>query len=91
MSRITRRQFVRRTSLLTAATVLAGCSDGSDNFSGNPVNAVVIGTGFAGSVAALRLGEAGIRTTVLERGQQWPTEGEDVFPGLSIGDRRASA
>lgn len=91
MSKITRRQFIHRTSLLTAATVItAGCSDGSDNISGGPANAVVIGTGFAGSVAALRLGQAGIVTTVLERGQQWPTEGENVFPGLNIGDRRAN-
>jgi cholesterol oxidase len=90
MFKITRRQFIHRTSLLTAATVIAaGCSDGSDSFSGSPVNAVVIGTGFAGSVAALRLGQAGIATTVLERGMQWPTEGENVFPGLNIGDRRA--
>lgn len=90
MSRITRRQFIHRTSLLTAATVIAaGCSDGSDNVNTSPVNAVVIGTGFAGSVAALRLGQAGIATTVLERGQQWPTVGDNVFPGLNIGDRRA--
>jgi cholesterol oxidase len=91
MSKITRRQFIHRTSLLTAATVItAGCSDGSDKTSGGPANAVVIGTGFAGSVAALRLGQAGIATTVLERGQQWPTEGENVFPGINIGDRRAN-
>ena len=90
MPRITRRQFIRRSSLLTAATVItAGCSDGGDNFSLSTTHAVVIGTGFAGSVAALRLGQGGIRTTVLERGQQWPTEGANVFPGLNIADRRA--
>ena len=33
--------------------------------------AIVIGTGFGGAVAALRLGEAGIRTLVLERGRRW--------------------
>lgn len=42
--------------------------------------AIVIGTGFAGAVAALRLGEAGIRTIVLERGRRWdiadPTRNE---------------
>ncbi len=89
MSRITRRQFIHRTSLLTAATVIAGCSNGNDNGSNSTAHAVVIGSGFAGSVAALRLAQAGIATTVLERGQQWPTEGENVFPGLNIGDRRA--
>jgi cholesterol oxidase len=90
MPHFTRRQFILRSSVLTAATVLsAGCSNGNDRGSGSGPHAVVIGSGFAGSVAALRLGQAGITTTVLERGQQWPTEGENVFPGLNIGDRRA--
>lgn len=35
---------------------------------------VVVGSGFGGSVAALRLAEAQIPTTVLERGQDWPTD-----------------
>jgi cholesterol oxidase len=90
MSRITRRQFIHRTSLLTAATVLAGCSNGNDNGDGSTARAIVIGSGFAGSVAALRLGQAGIVTTVLERGQQWPTEGDNVFPGTVSPDRRTS-
>jgi cholesterol oxidase len=34
--------------------------------------AIVIGSGFGGSVAALRLGLAGIDTLVVERGQEWP-------------------
>jgi cholesterol oxidase len=33
--------------------------------------AIVIGSGFGGAVAALRLGQAGIRTLVLERGQHY--------------------
>jgi cholesterol oxidase len=35
--------------------------------------AVVIGTGFGGAVTACRLAEAGVPTTVLERGSRWPT------------------
>jgi cholesterol oxidase len=50
---------------------------------------VVIGSGFAGSVAALRLGQAGIRTTVLERGQEWTLQGPDTFP-TAAGDRRTT-
>ncbi|GAA1481922.1 GMC oxidoreductase [Gordonia sinesedis] len=34
--------------------------------------AIVIGSGFGGAVSALRLAEAGIQTTVLERGSRWP-------------------
>ncbi len=36
--------------------------------------AIVIGTGFGGAVAALRLGQAGVRTTMLERGLPWPRD-----------------
>jgi len=41
--------------------------------------AVVIGSGYGGAVAALRLGQAGIHTVVLERGESWPIK-EDVKP-----------
>lgn len=34
---------------------------------------IVIGTGFGGSVSALRLAQAGIPVTILERGFDWPT------------------
>jgi len=33
--------------------------------------AIVIGSGFGGAIAALRLGQAGISTVVLERGRRW--------------------
>jgi len=36
--------------------------------------AIVVGSGFGGAVAALRLGEAGVRTLVLERGNRWPVD-----------------
>lgn len=36
--------------------------------------AIVIGSGFGGAVSALRLAQAGIQTTVLERGSRWPTD-----------------
>ncbi|MER7106971.1 GMC oxidoreductase [Streptomyces sp. NPDC000229] len=34
--------------------------------------ALVIGSGFGGAVAALRLGRAGVDTLVVERGREWP-------------------
>jgi cholesterol oxidase len=54
------------------------------------VPAVVIGSGFGGSVAALRLGEAGIDTVVLERGRRWPirTDG-NTFATFEQPDGRA--
>ncbi|KDN83839.1 GMC oxidoreductase [Kitasatospora cheerisanensis] len=42
--------------------------------------AIVIGSGFGGAVAALRLGEAGVSTLVLERGRHWEYSAtEQVF------------
>ncbi|WP_171018554.1 GMC oxidoreductase [Rhodococcus sp. Q] len=53
--------------------------------------AIVIGTGFGGAVAALRLGEAGIATTVFERGRHWPIRPDgDTFATLLRPDGRAA-
>jgi cholesterol oxidase len=42
-------------------------------------HAIVVGSGFGGAVAALRLGRAGVDTLVLERGRHWP-----VAPAVPI-------
>ena len=90
MSRYSRRRFLRQASTLAAAgALLPACSDSSDR-APTPGNAVVIGSGFAGSVAALRLAQAGIPTTVLERGQEWTVQGNDTFPSTTGLDHRAT-
>lgn len=59
--------------------------------SGRPRTAIIIGSGFDGCVAALRLGRAGYRTTVLERGRRWNTDGgPDEFPRLMDPDKRVA-
>lgn len=51
--------------------------------------AIVVGSGFGGSVAALRLAEAGVQTCVIERGLQWERPGVRMpFPSMAGGDRR---
>lgn len=53
--------------------------------------AIVIGSGFGGAVAALRLGRAGFRTTVLERGRRWPIRADgNTFATFDAPDRRAA-
>jgi cholesterol oxidase len=73
---INRRQFVQTTSTVAAAGLLFGNRVGA----ASSKNAIVIGSGFGGSVTALRLGQAGISTTVLERGRSWAYQGTNTFP-----------
>ncbi|MFI6929150.1 GMC oxidoreductase [Streptomyces sp. NPDC050287] len=53
--------------------------------------AIVIGSGYGAAVAALRLGQAGIRTLVLEMGRLWNTPGSDgkVFCSTAAPDQRS--
>jgi cholesterol oxidase len=55
------------------------------------VDAIVIGSGFGGSVAALRLGQAGLTTLVLERGRRWTVTPEhNTFATYDKPDGRAA-
>lgn len=51
--------------------------------------AVVVGSGFGGSVSALRLTQAGVPVTLLEQGRAWPTgPNSHTFPTLRTPDQR---
>lgn len=86
MFRFSRRRFVQQSAwlgALAAAPALAARGPLRTLRTYKP--AVVIGSGFGGAVAALRLAEAGIETTVVERGQHWPLTGPDTFPTIATG------
>ncbi|MFC3850153.1 GMC oxidoreductase [Corynebacterium hansenii] len=103
-SAITRRDFLRGATALAAGAAAApaiGRAHAAPAHSpgdaraladpSRPRTAIIIGSGFGGCVAALRLGQAGYRTTVFERGRRWNTEGgEDAFPLLMKPDRRTA-
>lgn len=50
---------------------------------------IIIGSGFGGAVSALRLGEAGIQTAILERGNRWPlSKQRKIFAHDMLADGR---
>lgn len=51
---------------------------------------VVIGTGFGGSVTALRLAQRGVDVTLIERGKRWKSGEYGTFPTMFEPDRRVS-
>ncbi|ROO82978.1 cholesterol oxidase [Actinocorallia herbida] len=59
--------------------------------SGSHVPALIIGSGYGGSVAALRLAQAGIDVHIIEMGQAWDTPGSDgkIFANTKSPDVRS--
>ncbi|TVT41025.1 GMC family oxidoreductase [Amycolatopsis rhizosphaerae] len=58
---------------------------------GDHVPVLIVGSGYGGSVAALRLTQAGIPTAVVEMGQSWTTPGSDgkIFCNMLNPDQRS--
>ncbi|WP_033293845.1 GMC oxidoreductase [Amycolatopsis jejuensis] len=91
---LNRRRFLGLAALNSAAAF------GLTSISANPARAetlpeyspaVVIGTGYGAAVTALRLGEAGVSTLMLEMGQLWNEAGPDgrIFCRMLKPDARA--
>lgn len=92
MTTISRRTLLKGSAVALAASPLlwtdrayAALSDGDH------VPALVIGSGYGGSVAALRLTQAGINTHIVEMGMSWTTPGSDgkVFCNVLSPDKRS--
>lgn len=82
---LTRRTLLAGAAAAGLATAVASRAE-ADEYS----PALVIGSGFGGAVTALRLGQAGVRTVVLERGRQWPVSAFlPVFSNEQVPDGRA--
>lgn len=89
----TRRQILGYSALTTtaAAAGLATVGPRAAAAAGAHVPAIVVGSGYGAAVSALRLGEAGVETLVLEMGRLWNEPGEDgkVFCAMTAPDERS--
>lgn len=89
MKTTTRRDFLRigAASVAAASVSKNSWAKSKSEF----IEALVIGSGFGGSIAALRLAQAGVQTVVLERGRRWPiTPAGNTFATFQSPDGRAS-
>lgn len=93
---LTRRHILGMAALQTAATLGLTRIDLRSAHAAEPdavesAPAIVIGSGYGAAVAALRLGQAGIRTLVLEMGRAWNAPGSDgkIFCSTREPDERS--
>lgn len=93
---LTRRQILGMIALQTAATagltrIGLQSAQAVEPAAVQTAPAIVVGSGYGGAVAALRLGQAGITTLVLEMGKLWNTAGSDgkIFCSTSAPDQRS--
>ncbi|WP_405683672.1 GMC oxidoreductase [Streptomyces sp. NBC_00057] len=97
---VSRRRFIAGTSSVLGALALIGhassaqakaVSTAAPIDSGAHVPALVIGTGYGGSVAALRLAQAGVDVHMIEMGMAWDTPGPDgkIFANTTQPDNRS--
>ncbi|WP_406277595.1 GMC oxidoreductase [Streptomyces sp. NBC_00191] len=99
-SDVSRRRFIAGTSSILGAVVLAGhataaqakaASTAATIDTGAHVPVLVIGTGYGGSVAALRLAQGGLDVHMVEMGMSWDTPGSDgkIFANTTKPDKRS--
>ena len=93
-SKLTRRRFIEQICVaglgVGSGLAISGCDDPLDVLSPpsmpieteDDVPVLIIGSGFGGAVTALRLGEAGIRTMVLEQGKRWESAHAPFSPSI---------
>ncbi|QCQ92810.1 GMC oxidoreductase [Rhodococcus sp. SGAir0479] len=94
---VSRRRFLEAAGLTAGAVALSAMSTSAIASprralaDGDRIPALVIGSGYGGAVAALRLTRAGIPTQIVEMGRSWDTPGSDgkIFCGMLNPDKRS--
>ncbi|WP_405655995.1 GMC oxidoreductase [Streptomyces sp. NBC_01386] len=97
---VSRRAFIAGTGSILSAVALSAHAPAAHAAtapvaapidSGAHVPALVVGTGYGGSVAALRLARAGVDVHMIEMGMAWDTPGPDgkIFANTTSPDARS--
>lgn len=93
---LSRRLFIAGTGSILAAAAVAGRAAAATPRTtviadAARVPALVVGSGYGGSVAALRLAQAGIDVQLVEMGMAWDTPGSDgkIFANTTSPDQRS--
>ncbi|WP_438289887.1 GMC oxidoreductase [Streptomyces sp. HUAS TT7] len=97
---VSRRRFIAGTGSILGAAALVGhgtaahaatVAQAAPIGDGAHVPVLVIGTGYGGSVAALRLAQAGVDVQMIEMGMAWDTPGSDgkIFCNTTAPDYRS--
>ncbi|MEO6087910.1 MAG: GMC oxidoreductase [Umezawaea sp.] len=97
---VSRRTFIAGTGSILGGVALAGHASAAQAEAGSAstpiadtatVPALVIGSGYGGSVAALRLAQAGVDVHMVEMGMSWDTPGSDgkIFANTTTPDQRS--
>ncbi|WP_406002720.1 GMC oxidoreductase [Streptomyces sp. NBC_00829] len=96
---VSRRAFIAGTSSILGAVAVGGyassaradAAPAAPIVTGAHVPALVVGTGYGGSVAALRLAQAGVDVHMIEMGMSWDTPGSDgkIFANTTKPDYRS--
>lgn len=91
-ARFGRRTFLGGSAATLGALAAIGCDSGAAAARTVELDhTLIVGTGFGGSVSALRLAQAGKRATLLERGRRWAiTPAGDTFCSMRHPDGRAA-
>ncbi len=91
-ARFSRRQVLGGAAAVAGAGLLVACAPSAPvpTLRTERRRVVVIGTGFGGSVTALRLAQQGVDVTLVERGRRWASGQPGTFPTFDAPDRRVS-